>query len=140
MACADGLGRGFFTWHHAVWLWFVLLLVVCVLSSLNISHTQKKHTLVVVGVLHAPLIVYLFYIYLLLYSSRGKNPVSSATLSVRGSTVRAWILPESLNLDALLVDDTASKKKTAQSTAAAANGRGGGAGGGRGRGRGRGRR
>lgn len=36
---------------------------------------------------------------------RGKNPVSYATLSVRGSTCRAWILPDGLNLDALLVDD-----------------------------------
>ena len=37
---------------------------------------------------------------------RGKNPVSFATLSVRGSTVRAWLLPDGLNLDALLVEDT----------------------------------
>ena len=37
---------------------------------------------------------------------RGKNPVSYATLSVRGSTVRAWLLPDGLNLDALLVEDT----------------------------------
>ncbi|GAX10501.1 small nuclear ribonucleoprotein D1 [Fistulifera solaris] len=37
---------------------------------------------------------------------RGKNPVSYTTLSVRGSTMRAWLLPDSLNLDALLVDDT----------------------------------
>jgi hypothetical protein len=74
---------------------------------------------------------------------RGKNPVSCATLSVRGSTMRTWILPESLNLDALLVDDTAAvaakKKKAAAAAAANARpmGRGGGAGGGRGRGRGR---
>ena len=34
---------------------------------------------------------------------RGKNPVSYATLSVRGSTVRAWLLPDGLNLDALLM-------------------------------------
>mmetsp|Transcript_40940 Transcript_40940/g.98732 ORF Transcript_40940/g.98732 Transcript_40940/m.98732 type:complete len:127 (+) Transcript_40940:23-403(+) len=40
---------------------------------------------------------------------RGKNPVAYATLSVRGSTMRAWLLPESLNLDALLVDDTPEK-------------------------------
>ena len=37
---------------------------------------------------------------------RGKNPVSYATLSVRGSTVRAWLLPDGLNLDALLVEDS----------------------------------
>lgn len=76
--------------------------------------------------------------HLLYYPSRGKNPVSFATLSVRGSTMRTWILPESLNLDALLVDETAanSGKKRAAAAAAAATrpaGRGG-------RGRGRGRR
>jgi len=78
-----------------------------------------------------------------LTSRRGKNPVSYATLSVRGSTMRAWLLPESLNLDALLVDDTAAtqKKNAAKNAAAAggAGGAGGGAGGPRGRGRGRGR-
>ncbi|GKY92067.1 mRNA splicing protein smd1 [Mayamaea pseudoterrestris] len=69
---------------------------------------------------------------------RGKNPVPYATLSIRGSTIRAWLLPESLNLDALLVDDT--KKVKVASAAAGGRGRGGGAGGGRGRGRGRGMR
>ena len=37
---------------------------------------------------------------------RGKNPVSYATLSVRGNTIRAWLLPDGLNLDALLVEDS----------------------------------
>jgi small nuclear ribonucleoprotein D1 len=64
-------------------------------------------------------------------NSRGKNPVSYATLSVRGSTMRAWLLPESLNLDALLVDDT-PKKSVAPKLVGMADG-------GRGRGRGRGR-
>eukprot|EP00523_Entomoneis_sp_CCMP467_P018158 CAMPEP_0168820940 /NCGR_PEP_ID=MMETSP0726-20121227/9129_1 /TAXON_ID=265536 /ORGANISM="Amphiprora sp., Strain CCMP467" /LENGTH=137 /DNA_ID=CAMNT_0008873509 /DNA_START=166 /DNA_END=580 /DNA_ORIENTATION=+ len=49
--------------------------------------------------------------------SRGKNPVSHATLSVRGSTIRSWILPEALNLDSMLVDDT--PKKSAAAAAAA---------------------
>eukprot|EP00523_Entomoneis_sp_CCMP467_P010085 CAMPEP_0168728260 /NCGR_PEP_ID=MMETSP0724-20121128/5593_1 /TAXON_ID=265536 /ORGANISM="Amphiprora sp., Strain CCMP467" /LENGTH=123 /DNA_ID=CAMNT_0008775101 /DNA_START=80 /DNA_END=452 /DNA_ORIENTATION=+ len=48
---------------------------------------------------------------------RGKNPVSHATLSVRGSTIRSWILPEALNLDSMLVDDT--PKKSAAAAAAA---------------------
>ncbi len=39
-------------------------------------------------------------------TARGKNPVSYATLSVRGSTVRAWLLPDGLNLDALLVEES----------------------------------
>jgi small nuclear ribonucleoprotein D1 len=70
--------------------------------------------------------------------SRGKNPVSYSTLSVRGSTMRSWLLPESLNLDALLVDDTpkhAQVVKAQQQQQQPARGRGGG-----GRGRGRGRR
>lgn len=41
---------------------------------------------------------------------RGKNPVAYATLSVRGSTMRSWILPEALNLDAALVDDTKNRQ------------------------------
>mmetsp|Transcript_23785 Transcript_23785/g.33256 ORF Transcript_23785/g.33256 Transcript_23785/m.33256 type:complete len:115 (+) Transcript_23785:84-428(+) len=66
---------------------------------------------------------------------RGKNPVSYATLSVRGSTMRAWILPDSLNLDALLVDDTPKQKPTPVQPAG--GGRGTQRGIGRGRGRGR---
>ena len=66
--------------------------------------------------------------------SRGKHPVSYATLSVRGSTMRSWILPESLNLDALLVDDTPKKALVPKATTATGPARG------RGRGRGRGRR
>mmetsp|Transcript_4887 Transcript_4887/g.6329 ORF Transcript_4887/g.6329 Transcript_4887/m.6329 type:complete len:119 (+) Transcript_4887:83-439(+) len=71
---------------------------------------------------------------------RGKNPVSYSTLSIRGNTIRAWLLPDSLNLDALLVEDKV--KSTAVNPAKAA-GAIGGAGRGRGRmgmGRGRGRR
>jgi small nuclear ribonucleoprotein D1 len=66
--------------------------------------------------------------------SRGKNPVSFATLSVRGSTMRSWLLPESLNLDALLVDETPKKSVVPKPTTAPGAARG------RGRGRGRGRR
>jgi small nuclear ribonucleoprotein D1 len=43
-------------------------------------------------------------LYLAQHFRRGKTPKSYATLSVRGSTMRGWLLPESLNLDALLVD------------------------------------
>mmetsp|Transcript_22007 Transcript_22007/g.33453 ORF Transcript_22007/g.33453 Transcript_22007/m.33453 type:complete len:114 (+) Transcript_22007:94-435(+) len=66
---------------------------------------------------------------------RGKNPVAYATLSIRGNTIRAWILPDSLNLDALLVED----KVKSNPTPVAAGGIGG-RGRGRGRGMGRGRR
>eukprot|EP00563_Minutocellus_polymorphus_P018159 CAMPEP_0197726032 /NCGR_PEP_ID=MMETSP1434-20131217/12827_1 /TAXON_ID=265543 /ORGANISM="Minutocellus polymorphus, Strain CCMP3303" /LENGTH=135 /DNA_ID=CAMNT_0043311829 /DNA_START=339 /DNA_END=747 /DNA_ORIENTATION=+ len=58
---------------------------------------------------------------------RGKNPVSYSTLSVRGNTVRSWILPDSLNLDALLVDDTPKTPKTAASAGAGGAGGMGGA-------------
>eukprot|EP00574_Skeletonema_japonicum_P013203 CAMPEP_0201721828 /NCGR_PEP_ID=MMETSP0593-20130828/6394_1 /ASSEMBLY_ACC=CAM_ASM_000672 /TAXON_ID=267983 /ORGANISM="Skeletonema japonicum, Strain CCMP2506" /LENGTH=82 /DNA_ID=CAMNT_0048212703 /DNA_START=160 /DNA_END=408 /DNA_ORIENTATION=+ len=66
---------------------------------------------------------------------RGKNPVSYPTLSVRGSTVRAWLLPDGLNLDALLVEDTPKNVQKAAPVGAAGRGRGRGRGGG-GRGRG----
>lgn len=71
---------------------------------------------------------------------RGKAPKSYSTLSVRGSTMRAWLLPESLNLDALLVDTDVEIHSKAiipqqQQQQAARKGGGGGGGGGRGRGR-----
>jgi hypothetical protein len=38
---------------------------------------------------------------------KGRDPVQLETLSVRGNTVRYYILPDSLPLDTLLVDDSA---------------------------------
>jgi len=64
---------------------------------------------------------------------RGKNPVSYSTLSIRGNTIRSWILSESLNLDALLVEDKVKVTKAAPKGPASA-GRGRGRGGGRGSG------
>lgn len=74
-------------------------------------------------------------------TTRGKNPVNHDFLSIRGNNIRYYILPDSLNLDTLLIDDTPKhalsriqpdKRKTP--------GRGGGKGGKGGRGgRGRGR-
>ncbi|CAH8251003.1 unnamed protein product [Arabidopsis lyrata] len=63
---------------------------------------------------------------------KGKNPVTLDHLSVRGNNIRYYILPDSLNLETLLVEDTPRikpKKPTAGKTPAR----------GRGRGRGRGR-
>jgi hypothetical protein len=37
---------------------------------------------------------------------KGRNPVQLDTLSIRGNNIRYYILPDSLNLDTLLVDDT----------------------------------
>ena len=37
---------------------------------------------------------------------KGKNPVNHDFLSIRGNNIRYYILPDSLNLDTLLIDDT----------------------------------
>ena len=45
-------------------------------------------------------------------TARGRNPVILDSLSVRGSTIRDIILPDSLNLDTLLsFDDALSHRK-----------------------------
>eukprot|EP01117_Protostelium_nocturnum_P002897 TRINITY_DN13820_c0_g1_i1.p1 TRINITY_DN13820_c0_g1~~TRINITY_DN13820_c0_g1_i1.p1 ORF type:complete len:120 (+),score=27.50 TRINITY_DN13820_c0_g1_i1:106-465(+) len=70
---------------------------------------------------------------------KGKNSVSLETLSIRGNNIRYFILPDTLNLDTLLVDDT-PRPKARKDAGAARGGRGGARGGTRGRGgRGRGR-
>ncbi|PPS06159.1 hypothetical protein GOBAR_AA14470 [Gossypium barbadense] len=48
---------------------------------------------------------------------KGKNPVSLDHLSVRGNNIRYYILPDSLNLETLLVEETPRvkpKKPTAR--------------------------
>mmetsp|Transcript_30655 Transcript_30655/g.49165 ORF Transcript_30655/g.49165 Transcript_30655/m.49165 type:complete len:121 (-) Transcript_30655:4312-4674(-) len=68
---------------------------------------------------------------------KGRTPIHIDTLSVRGNTIRYYILPDSLNLDNMLVDDTPKRKEPKQQpTNDAGRGRGGGRGrrGGRGRG------
>lgn len=45
---------------------------------------------------------------------KGKNPVSLDHLSIRGNNIRYYILPDSLNLDTLLVDDTPKIKAKAE--------------------------
>lgn len=37
---------------------------------------------------------------------KGRNPVTLDSLSIRGNNIRYVILPDSLNLDSRLVDDT----------------------------------
>lgn len=73
---------------------------------------------------------------------KGRDPISLDTINIRGSTVRNYILPDSLPLDTLLVDDAPKAKNKARKETD--RGRGGGRGGPRGRGgrggpRGRGR-
>lgn len=67
---------------------------------------------------------------------KGRNPTNLESLSIRGNNIRYYILPDSLNLDTLLVDETPRPKVKKEG-----KGRGRGRGGpGRGRGRGRGKR
>lgn len=65
---------------------------------------------------------------------KSKDPVQLETLSIRGNNIRYFILPESLPLDTLLVDDE-PKKGRAGDRGLRGRGRGGPP---RGRGRGRG--
>ena len=71
---------------------------------------------------------------------RGKNPVEMDQLSVRGGTIRYYILPEAVNIDHLLQSVTATKKQRKEGAPAEGRGRGRGRGvggrgfGGRGRG------
>ncbi|EXJ95337.1 small nuclear ribonucleoprotein D1 [Capronia coronata CBS 617.96] len=69
--------------------------------------------------------------------------ISLDTINIRGSTIRYFILPDSLPLDTLLIDDQPKPKNKARkegdSTRARGRGMGRGRGAPRGRGRGRGR-
>ena len=72
---------------------------------------------------------------------KGKNPVPMEHLTIRGNTIRYVLLPDHLNLDTLLIDDTPKQKvpKPAAAPSAPRGGRGRGgpvSRGGRGRGRG----
>jgi small nuclear ribonucleoprotein D1 len=72
---------------------------------------------------------------------KGRNPITVDQMSIRGNNIRYYILPDSLNLDTLLVDldQPKNRPKKAERGPGAARGRGrGGRGGPRGRGRGRG--
>lgn len=60
------------------------------------------------------------------------------SIAIRGNNIRYFILPDSLPLDTLLVDDSPKARKRKEGAAAAPRGRGRGRGGPRG-GRGRGR-
>lgn len=79
---------------------------------------------------------------------KNRDPVQLESLSIRGNNIRYYILPDSLPLETLLIDDTPkskAKKKDAARSSQRGRGRGvrggrGGPRGGRGGGRGRGRR
>ncbi|EXJ89342.1 small nuclear ribonucleoprotein D1 [Capronia epimyces CBS 606.96] len=73
------------------------------------------------------------------------DTISLDTINIRGSTIRFFILPDSLPLDTLLIDDQPKPKNKARKEGDSTRARGGrgaprgGRGGPRGRGRGRGR-
>jgi len=81
---------------------------------------------------------------------KDREAIMLDTINIRGSTIRYLILPDSLPLDTLLIDDTPKPKNKARKEVGDRGGRGGpggprgrggprgGRGGGRGRGRGRG--
>ncbi|KAG6111972.1 mRNA splicing protein smd1 [Claviceps sp. LM219 group G6] len=68
-------------------------------------------------------------------TAKGQEPIPLDTMNIRGSTIRYFILPDSLPLDTLLIDDAPKPKNKARKEAERSAG---GVGGGRGRGRGRG--
>lgn len=73
------------------------------------------------------------------YTLKGRDPMALDAVNIRGNQIRLIILPDSLNLDTLLVDDQPKPKNKARKEGAGTGaGRGGpgGRGGGRGRGRG----
>jgi len=75
---------------------------------------------------------------------KGQDAVSLDNMNLRGSTIRYFILPDSLPLDTLLIDDAPkpknkARKETDRGGRAGRGGRGRGGGGPRGRGRGGGR-
>ncbi|KAG5947500.1 mRNA splicing protein smd1 [Claviceps monticola] len=77
-------------------------------------------------------------------TAKGQEPIPLDSMNIRGSTIRYFILPDSLPLDTLLIDDAPkpknkARKEAERSAGGVSGGRGrGGRGGGRGRGRGRG--
>ena len=91
---------------------------------------ELKNGTVVQGTVHGVDVSMNTFLKNVALTPKGKNRVKYDALSVRGSTIRYYILPDSLNLDALLVDD-GPRKKAAGDAARKATGRG------RGRGRGR---
>ncbi|MCJ1312688.1 mRNA splicing protein smd1 [Agyrium rufum] len=65
-------------------------------------------------------------------TARGRDTVNLDTINIRGSTIRYYILPDSLQLDTLLIDDTPKPKNKARKEVADRGGARGGRGGPRG--------
>ncbi|KAJ5072252.1 small nuclear ribonucleoprotein smd1a [Anaeramoeba ignava] len=71
---------------------------------------------------------------------KGFNPITLDTLSIRGSNIRYVILPESLNLETLLIDDRPRKARMNRKIVTTSTVRGRGRGKSKGKGFSRGRR
>jgi small nuclear ribonucleoprotein D1 len=71
---------------------------------------------------------------------KDRDPISLDHINIRGNNIRFYILPESLPLDTLLIDDTPKPKPKKETTRGGPRGRAGGRGGPRGGGRPRGGR
>lgn len=67
---------------------------------------------------------------------KNRNPVQLETLSIRGNNIRYFILPDSLPLETLLIDDTPKSKAKKKDGRTATRGRGRSSGGPRGGSRG----
>lgn len=67
---------------------------------------------------------------------KNRNPVQLETLSIRGNNIRYFILPDSLPLETLLIDDTPKSKAKKKDGRVATRGRGRSSGGPRGGSRG----
>lgn len=65
---------------------------------------------------------------------KGRDPVQLDSLSIRGNNIRYFILPDSLPLETLLIDDTPKAKAKKKDAARAGTQRGGRGRGARGRG------
>lgn len=57
-------------------------------------------------------------------TAKGRDPISLDTINIRGSTIRYYILPDSLPLDRLLIDDAPKPKNKARKETADRGGRG----------------
>ncbi|KAA8910993.1 hypothetical protein TRICI_004004 [Trichomonascus ciferrii] len=63
---------------------------------------------------------------------KDRDPISLDHINIRGNNIRFYILPESLPLDTLLIDDTPKPKPKKEPTRGGPRGRAGGRGGPRG--------
>ncbi|KAG6208825.1 mRNA splicing protein smd1, partial [Claviceps purpurea] len=50
-------------------------------------------------------------------TAKGQDPIPLETMNIRGSTIRYFILPDSLPLDTLLIDDAPKPKNKARKEA-----------------------